>query len=140
MAFAGTSDKAGADSAIGRLCRYLSQSPNSPLKRFTPSGADLDAVFDVRAVFQQSHHDLAVTAMPDLLFPTKGHLGLRDYEKAFCAIEDSKQNIYDLRGIDKQGGCLIVVRPDQYIAQVLPLDATDELAKFFNGFMVENSH
>jgi phenol 2-monooxygenase len=28
------------------------------------------------------------------------------------------------------------VRPDQYIAHVLPLDAYTELASFFDGFMM----
>lgn len=30
----------------------------------------------------------------------------------------------------------MVVRPDQYVAHVLPLDAHDELAEFFEGFML----
>ena len=139
MAFAGQSDKAEPASPVGKLCSYLTESPQSPLKRFTPAGADVDAVFDVRAVFQQSHHTLAITALPELLFPPKGRYGLRDYEKAFCALEDAKQNpsqnIYTLRGIDRAQGCLVVVRPDQYIAHILPLGDTDALAAFFGGFM-----
>ena len=47
------------------------------------------------------------------------------------------QNIYNLRQIDRENGCLVVVRPDQYIAHVLPLDDTDALAAFFDGFMLE---
>ena len=137
-AFAGTGDFATPDSPLGRLCGYLTQSNDSPLKRFTPAGVDVDAVFDVRAVFQQSHHTLAITAMPEMLFPPKGKYGLRDYEKAFCALEGS-QNIYDMRGIDRQKGCLVVVRPDQYIAQVLPLTDTGTLEKLFAGFMIEQS-
>jgi 2-polyprenyl-6-methoxyphenol hydroxylase-like FAD-dependent oxidoreductase len=134
LAFAGQGDKADASSAMGKLCRYLSESPDSPLKRYTPAGADMDAVLDVRAVFQQSHHTLAVTAMPQLLFPPKGRYALRDYEKAFCALEDESRNIYTLRGIDREHGCLVVVRPDQYVAHILPLDATDALAAFFGDF------
>jgi phenol 2-monooxygenase (NADPH) len=136
MAFAGQGDGAEPASPIGKLCNYLSQSPQSPLKRHTPAGADVDAVFDVRAVFQQSHHSLVVTAMPTLLFPPKGKYGLRDYEKAFCALDDALQNIYTLRNINREHGCLVVVRPDQYIAHILPLDATDALAAFFGGFML----
>jgi phenol 2-monooxygenase len=140
IAFAGQSDKAQATSPIGKLCRYLVESPQSPLKRYTPTGADVDTVFDVRAVFQQSHHELAITDMPYLLFPHKGRYGLHDYEKAFCALDDENQNIYALRQIDRQNGCLVIVRPDQYIAHVLPLDDTDTLAAslttFFDGFML----
>jgi 2-polyprenyl-6-methoxyphenol hydroxylase-like FAD-dependent oxidoreductase len=138
---AGTADLTTPDSPIGKLCHYLSTAPDSPLKRFTPSGADVDAVFDVRAVFQQSHHQLAITAMPELLFPSKGKHGLRDYEKVFCSTDKDGQNIYQMRGIDRKAGCLVVVRPDQYIAQVLPLGdlqtTTVQLEKFFSGFMVQ---
>ena len=88
-------------------------------------------------MFQQSHHQLAITAMPELLFPHKGRYGLRDYEKAFCALDDANQNIYTMRQIDREHGCLVVVRPDQYIAHSLPLDATDALAAFFDGFMLD---
>ena len=137
IAFAGQSDKAKPTSPIAKLCRYLDESPQSPLKRYIPAGADVDAVFDVRAVFQQSHHELSIDAMPELLFPNKGRYGLRDYEKVFCALSDESQNIYNLRQIDCQNGCLIIVRPDQYIAHILPLDATDALAAFFDGFMLE---
>jgi hypothetical protein len=140
IAFAGNGDKATPDSPVGKLCNFLADSQESPLKQFTPDGANVDAVFDVRGVFQQSHHTLAVTAMPELLFPKKGRYGLRDYEKAFCALDDATQNIYDLRGINKESGCLVVVRPDQYIAQVLPLDDTVALTKFFAGFMLKTDN
>ena len=140
IAFAGQGDDAGPDSPLGKLCRCLVDAPEAPVRRYTPAGADLDSIFDVRAVFQQSHHQLAITTMPELLFPHKGRYGLRDYEKAFCAVADlnpnrAGQNIYDLRQIDRERGCLVVVRPDQYIAHILPLDATAELASFFGGFM-----
>jgi phenol 2-monooxygenase len=118
----------------------LSESPQSPLKRYTPAGADVDAVFDMRAVLQQSHQEKSIDTMPELLFPRKGRYGLRDYEKVFCALTDESQNIYKMRQIDRQNGCLVIVRPDQYIAHVLPLEDTDaliaSLTKFFDGFML----
>ena len=137
MAFAGQGDAAVPGSPIARLCSFLSDSPESPLKCYTPPGADIDAVFDVRAVFQQSHHQLNITALPGLLFPHKGRYGLRDYEKAFCTLTDVVKDIYALRGIDREQGCLVVVRPDQYIAHVLPISDIDALAAFFAGFMLK---
>jgi phenol 2-monooxygenase len=41
-----------------------------------------------------------------------------------------------MRGIDRQAGCIVVVRPDQYVAHVLPLDGFGKLASFFDGFML----
>jgi 2-polyprenyl-6-methoxyphenol hydroxylase-like FAD-dependent oxidoreductase len=136
IAFAGLGDAATPESPVGKLCSLLLESLQSPLKRFTPAGADVDAVFDVRAVFQQSHHSLAITAMPELLFPRKGRYAIRDYEKAFCALDDASRNIYTMRSIHKERGCLVVVRPDQYIAHILPLAGADALAAFFGGIML----
>jgi len=44
-------------------------------------------------------------------------------------------DIYAMRGINRDQGCMVVVRPDQYVAHVLPLAARQELADFFAGFL-----
>ena len=77
--------------------------------------------------------------MPALLLPRKGRYGLQDYEKVFCAGLNSGQDIFDRRGINRAQGCLVIVRPDQYVAQVLPLNARQDLADFFDGFMLQPS-
>jgi 2-polyprenyl-6-methoxyphenol hydroxylase-like FAD-dependent oxidoreductase len=125
---------AGKNDGIAALCEFLENSPGSPVRRHTPAGQDIDAVFDVRAVYQQNHRDVAIEALPALLLPRKGRHGLRDYEKVFCA--DPKADIFELRGIDRRAGALVVVRPDQYVAHVLPLEAHQVLADFFAGFML----
>jgi phenol 2-monooxygenase len=44
-------------------------------------------------------------------------------------------DIFDMRGIDRAQGCMVVVRPDQYVAHVLPLDAYAALSQFFAGIL-----
>jgi phenol 2-monooxygenase len=107
--------------------------------RFTPTGADPDAVLDVRAIFPRGHRELTVIDLPEVLRPQKGRLGLRDYEKAFAPDTKVGVDIFDDRGIDRAAGALVVVRPDQYVAHVLPLDAFDELDAFLGGFLLEAS-
>jgi phenol 2-monooxygenase (NADPH) len=124
-----------ASSRLRALCDFLAESPASPVVKYTPAGADIDSVIDVRAVFQQGHRALAIETMPPFLLPRKGRYGLRDYEKMFCADSRSGNDIFDLRRIDRTQGCVVVVRPDQYIAHVLPLDGYAELEVFFDGFM-----
>jgi phenol 2-monooxygenase len=137
FAFAGRGDSAATGSAIRNLCNFLSEAPESPVRRYTPADADIDSVIDVRAVFQQSHRDLAVEAMPAFLLPRKGRYGLLDYEKMFSPDLKSGQDIFAMRGIDRSAGCMVVVRPDQYVAHVLPLDAHAELAAYFDAFMLQ---
>ena len=119
------------------LAEFLFDSPRSPVRRYTPAGAEIDSVIDVRAVFQEAHRDLDVGALPPMLLPRKGRFGLIDYEKAFCPDFTSRPDIFDLRGIDRARGAMIVVRPDQYVANVLPLGAHDDLCGFFAGCMVD---
>ena len=134
--FAGADDASSADAGVFGLCRFLDESPESPVRRYTRAGQDSDAVFDLRAIFQQPHTELDIATMPALLRPQKGRYGLRDYEKVFCPALKKGPDIFELRGIDRRQGALVVVRPDQYIAHVLPLDAFQALAQFFAGFML----
>jgi len=137
--FAGAEDPIARSSRIRALCDFLAESPDSPVRRFTPPGQDIDAVFDVRAVFQRGHRELAFEAMPAFLKPRKGRYGLIDYEKMFCPDLKNAQDIFDMRGIDRENGCIVLARPDQYVAHVLPLDAHEALSKFFAGFMLPQS-
>ncbi len=41
-----------------------------------------------------------------------------------------------MRGVDREHGCIVIVRPDQYVAHVLPLDAHAELAAFFDRLLL----
>ncbi|MFC0240785.1 FAD-binding monooxygenase [Rhodopseudomonas telluris] len=134
--FANADDPGDPGSAIHRLCGWLADDDASPLRKYRRAGDDIDATIDVRAVFQQHHRDLSIGAMPALLLPAKGRLDLTDYEKMFCPDLKTGPDIFTLRGIDRTAGCIVVVRPDQYIAQVLPLSATAELAAYFDGFLV----
>jgi phenol 2-monooxygenase (NADPH) len=124
---------------LRELAAFLAEAPNSPIRRFTPTGADIDidSVIDFRAVFQQGHRDLKVEELPSILLPRKGCFGLIDYEKAYCPDLSAGPDIFDLRGIDRAKGAMVVVRPDQYISNVLPLDAHDELTAFFGRFLLD---
>ncbi|KZM51412.1 FAD-binding monooxygenase [Labrenzia sp. OB1] len=134
FAFAGAEDPMAENAMIHRLCTFLETAPASPVRRYTSESEDIDAVLDVRAVFQQSHRDLDLSRLPAFLLPAKGRYGLRDYEKMFCP--DPVSDIFDMRDIDRTSGCMVVVRPDQYVSLVLPLEAHAELAEFFDRVLL----
>jgi phenol 2-monooxygenase len=66
--------------------------------------------------------------VPAVFKPEVGPFKLPYLEKVYAT--DPASDIFELRGIDR-GGVVVVVRPDQYVANVLPLTATAELAAFF---------
>ena len=124
-------------SPIAKSCAFLSR---KLLPKYTSQRADIDSVIDVRAVLQQSRQSINITDLPGILLPHKGKFGIRDYEKVFTDEESygfGFGEIYKSRGVNREQGCIIVVRPDQYVSAVLPLSqqANGMMEHFFDGFL-----
>jgi phenol 2-monooxygenase len=137
FAFADADKPTERSSRLWTLCEFLERSPESPVRRYTPAGDDIDSVIELIAICRQAHGELSLDGLHPMLLPRKGRYGLVDYEKIYCPDIKRRQDIFELRSIDRRRGALIVVRPDQYVAHVLPLDAIAELAAFFRRFMLE---
>lgn len=133
--FAGKEDAGIGESPVARLCKYLSCDDNSPVVKYTPQGRDIDSFLDVRAIFQQMGSELHIDLMPSILRPSKGRYSLLDYEKIFCVQESMAKDIYELRGIDREQGALVLVRPDQYISHVIPIYQEKIIQDFFDNIM-----
>lgn len=119
----------GTGSKVDELASWLKTSTASPLAAM-PEGSDEDAWFDVKVIYQEKHEDIDINAVPSAFKPLVGPFKLTDYEKVFGVVPGA--NIFDERGIASTGA-IVVVRPDQYVANVLPLEATAELGEFFAG-------
>ncbi|MEY9778104.1 FAD-binding monooxygenase [Arthrobacter sp. MW3 TE3886] len=119
--------QAGSPSPAADLAAWLAGAPDSPLAA-TPAGADRDAWFDVKVIYQQDHTGIDIGNVPAVFTPEVGPFKLPYLEKVYGT--DPAADIFELRGIDR-GGVIVVVRPDQYVANILPLTATAELAAFF---------
>ncbi|MBF4993239.1 FAD-binding monooxygenase [Arthrobacter gandavensis] len=118
---------AGAQSGVTELAEWLQNAPESPLAA-QPAGGDADAWFDVKVIYQQDHTGIDINAVPSVFKPQVGPFRLTDLNKVYGA--NPEEDIFEARGLDRSG-VVVVVRPDQYVANVLPLTATAELAEFF---------
>ena len=139
----------GTGSTVAKWCERMNTEPASAINRFTEPGTDRDSTFDIYAVTQEHHLDVDVNDIHGLLQPTKGKFGLKDYEKVFSAEQtnglllgnipglEATKDLYELRGVDRAKGAVVVVRPDQYIAQVLPLDEFDTLDSYFATYLLD---
>lgn len=112
----------------------------STIARFTPDGADVDAVFDVKAIYRHPFEEIDITRVPELFLPRTGPLALTDWEKVYAAGPSAwtDADIFAERGLSDDG-VVVVVRPDQYVAGVFPLAATEELAGFFETALLPQS-
>lgn len=137
FAFAGEGDLLQPDSPVHNLCAFLNADTRSPVRRYTPTDSDIDSVIDLRVIVQTWNELLSLEALPQLLLPRKGRYGLRDYEKLFRADRREGNDIFTQRGIDRARGCVVIVRPDQYIADVMPLHMHGRLAAYFDGILLK---
>lgn len=99
----------------------------SIIAQYAPKGADPDAIIDLRTIVQTPHREAQATAAH---MPAKGQFHLQDREKLFCL--DPAADIFDMRGIDREIGALVLVRPDQYVSHVLPPEQQDALINWLN--------
>ncbi|WP_300266360.1 FAD-dependent monooxygenase [Microbacterium sp.] len=121
-----------ADAGGSRVNEWASAAA-SLFARVTPADADPDAVIDAKIIYQEGFGELDVISAPELFRPQSGPLGLIDWEKVYTAAPNAwcDTDIFDERELSRDG-VVVVVRPDQYVAAVLPLDAS-ELDAFFQG-------
>jgi phenol 2-monooxygenase len=119
---------AGESAALAALAEWLDAGPASPLA----AAPDPTAWFDVKVIYPQSYLDVDLARVPSVFRPTVGPFDLVDLENVFGVLPGD--DIFDVRGIDR-AGAVVIVRPDQYVAHVLPLTATDELAAFFGPIL-----
>lgn len=120
----------GEDSATQRLGRWLGEDPASPIVKYTPAGGDDDAWFDAKVIYQTDYTQVEFADVPRVFRPQVGPWRVSRWDKVFAT--GLGHDIFADRGISRDGA-VVIVRPDHYVSQVLPLDATDEIAAFFDG-------
>ncbi|GAB6898749.1 FAD-dependent monooxygenase [Kineosporia succinea] len=91
------------------------------------------AWFDLKVIYQQRFGEVDLRRVPGVFLPRGGPFGLTDWERVYATGEE--HDIFDDRGISRDGA-IVVVRPDQYVAHVLPLNDFDALSAFFAGIFV----
>lgn len=114
--------------------------PSSPLRRHTPVEDDETSLFEVNVIYPQDYTEVELADAPHAFKPVVGPFGLVDLNHVFAQGTAARvtADFYERRGI-ADSGVVIVVRPDQYVANILPLDAKEELAEFFAGFLLERA-
>lgn len=125
---------ASEPSKLRDWAEWMNNDPESPLNRFTPVDGDRNAVFDIKAIYQQDYHSFELFDAPDVFFPRVGPFKLQNLENVYASL--SGDDFFEARGISRDGA-IVVVRPDQYVAAVLPLEDTETLKAFFAQNLLE---
>ncbi|KAJ3574670.1 hypothetical protein NPX13_g4290 [Xylaria arbuscula] len=97
-----------------------------------------DGLFNIILVLSSKRANVEIETIPKTFTPETGKWKLKNLLNIF--VEDESHNdihkrAYEAYGIDPKKGAIVVVRPDQYIARVDPLDHAHCINSFFGGFL-----
>lgn len=126
-AFAGR-EALGEGGDVEKWAQWLTTSPESPYVSTRRDGDDEGAFFDVKVIWQQDHDTIEHTEVPEVFRPRFGPFQVHDEEHNYAA--DPTADIFETRTVSRDG-CVVVVRPDMYVATVLPLNQPGKLTEFF---------
>ncbi|KAI0117440.1 putative phenol 2-monooxygenase [Daldinia grandis] len=127
---------------VEQFCEALG-APNSFFRTFNPTSPPLDAVIEVLTIHsaKRTETDL-IRDFPEILHPFNPHTGW-DYNKVFvddASYHEGVGDAYIKYGVDKERGCVVVARPDQYVGWVGDLEDFDDLQRYFEGCLVLSAH
>lgn len=108
----------------------------SCLRKFTPSGARYDEVFEILTVHSAPRTETTIFDFPKVFSPYD-ELDGWDYSKILVddqSYHEGHGKMYETFGIS-DNGCIVILRPDQYVSYVGSLEDVDSVNTFFSGFM-----
>ena len=130
--FAGDVRDAEQKARIEKLAAHLDK-PDSLIHRYTPADRKRDGVFHVLTVHSAPRVEVELHDFPAALRPE------HDYWSVYVddmSHHEGHGHAYENYGVDARRGCIVVSRPDQYVALVCELEDTDLIEKFFAACMV----
>ncbi|KAL9075034.1 MAG: hypothetical protein Q9157_004169 [Trypethelium eluteriae] len=134
--FAGAMTSAAQRERVGAFCHQL----ENILKRFTPEGRPIDSVIEVLTIHSAKRISVELLEdFPQVLHPFSEEQGW-DYNKVFVDDESYHEGhgrAYEQYGIDQERGCLIVLRPDQYVGYIGELEDVKDLEVYFGNILVQ---
>lgn len=131
--FADASAPAHSGTPTADFASWWATDAASPRLRYTPGDGDDDAVFDTKVIYQQDYTAFDPSDVPKAFKPVKLPFGLEDTGQVFAS--GHGRDIHRDRGISQEGA-IVVVRPDMYVAAVLPITAREVLTDFFSAQML----
>jgi phenol 2-monooxygenase len=112
------------------LCDRLMYAKDSPIKKYTPPTADVNSVIELLTLTSSPRNVLTYSAFPELARPFVGKFRYPTYDQIFSdeiSCLDGGGEAYAGYGVDPNGlGCVVLVRPDQYVADVLGFEQCAE--------------
>ena len=108
------------------------------LQKFTPKGRSADTVIELLTIHSAPRKEVELLDLPDVLHPFDEETGW-DYDKVYVddiSYHHGHGEAYKNYGVDKEKGCVVALRPDQYVGWMGELEDAGDLERYFEGILV----
>lgn len=112
--------------------------PTSFYHTYTTSS---DSTFELLTIHSSPRNSIELQSLPSIFHPFSEEYGW-DYSKVYVddvSYHEGHGMAYENYGIDPQRGCVVVVRPDQYVSWIGDLEDVVDMNTFFGSFMRSQS-
>ena len=112
--------------------------PDSFIGRFTPSDKKVDSLIEVLTIHSSERKSIELLSLPGILHPFDEETGW-DYDKVFVddlSYHEGHGEAYKQYGVDQEKGCVVIVRPDQYVGWLGELESIGEMDRFFSKILI----
>ncbi|KAF2095847.1 phenol 2-monooxygenase [Rhizodiscina lignyota] len=134
LVLAGDISKPAQMSRLESLCEYLAN-PSSFVYAYTPNNAKNDAVIEILMIHAAPREKVELLDLPEILHPFDPKLGY-DYWKCFSnndqGVEGEFSDAYEEWGVNKDKGCIAVLRPDQHVSYLGDLEDIKDMEHYFS--------
>ena len=113
-------------------------SKGSFIRRYTPNGAKIDSLIEVLAIHPAKRTEIELLDLHEIFHPWSDSEGW-DYNKVFVddvSYHEGFGDAYKNYGVDKERGCVVIARPDQYVGYIGELEDVSDMDAYFRGIMV----
>ncbi|KAF7957348.1 hypothetical protein EAE96_002933 [Botrytis aclada] len=118
--------------------RTLSQVLETLAAKYTSGTHRTDSAIEILMIHSAPRRNIELLDLPDIFHPWSRRDGY-DYDKVYVddvSYHEGYGKAYEGFGVDRKRGCMVLVRPDQYVSWIGELEEGDDVERFLGGFMV----
>ncbi len=112
--------------------------PDSVIHRFTPSAKPIDSVIEILVIHSAPRLEVELLDLHEIFHPFDEKRGW-DYEKVFVddvSYHEGHGEAYKNYGVDKENGCVVIARPDQYVGWIGELQDMKSIERYFSEVLI----
>ncbi len=112
--------------------------PDSVIHRFTPSAKPIDSVIEILVIHSAPRLEAELLDLHEIFHPFDEKRGW-DYEKVFVddvSYHEGHGEAYKNYGVNKENGCVVIARPDQYVGWIGELQDIKSIDRYFSEVLI----